>query len=356
MKWLHATSGLVAAIMASDSVGTRLGRGLLALLALCATQVPAASAQDAGAPPDDSGEFAEESEIIVSGTAEDKARARNYVSALQAASFNLQAARWTDSICIGVSGTTRPIAERLAGRINSAANTIGARLDKPSCKPNLLVVFTRDAAAYMAKLRRDSATRLAEIPASREGFVFGKQAPIRWWYNTGVLGSDGRPLNAGATGMTGCAGPCAMPSLGQNVRSQSTYSSSRIQNPTIRQIKSAVVVIDLQLAAGRAIDSLGDYAALVSLAEVWPSDSAVPGGTILGLFRTPPADGSDMPLLTAMDERFLCQLYSMPLARSGGYHEALLMRAVSASGETCFDRARAAAEPATAAPTAATGG
>ncbi|MFL0671716.1 MAG: hypothetical protein ACJLS3_09950 [Erythrobacter sp.] len=312
--------------------------GVMAMAIALAGSAGAALAQDASAPPP-----SDDSEIVVSGTAEDINRARNYIQALQVTALNVQAARWADPICVGVTGTSPAIAERLAGRINAAASQIGAKRGEAGCKPNLLVIFAKDASDYMAQMRRTSAARLQEIPKRREAFTFGKTAPIRWWYNTDVMGSDGRPLNAGATGLVACGGPCALPSLNANVRSQNTYSSSIVRAPTVRHIKSAVVVIDVPLAAGRSVDSLGDYAALVSLAEIWPDNSAVPTGSILGLFTTPPQGAGEGPLLGTMDRRFLCELYRMPLDRSGQYHKGTLTRAVSAAQDRCFDREEPAA-------------
>jgi len=308
----------------------RLGALALALAAL----TPAASAQDDSVPPEEA-----EREILVSASPEDINRARSYITALQVTAFNQQAARWADPICVGVTGTSRAIAERLAGRINAAAGQIGAKRAEAGCKPNLLVVFTQDASAFMAQTRRKSPERLQEVPKRREAFTFGTSAPVRWWYTTDVIGSDGRPLTAGATGLVACGGPCALPSLGPNVRSQNTYSSSIVRLPTIRRIINAVVVIDVPLAAGRAVDSLGDYAALVGLAEIWPTERPLPSGTILGLFDRPPQDGDDAPLLSPMDRRFLCELYRLPLDRTGLYHRSMLQRAVSLPQESCIDRA-----------------
>jgi hypothetical protein len=311
----------------------RLGMMRVAMVAALALGAGVGLAQDAGAPPP----VDDDSEIVVSGTAEDINRARNYIQALQVSSFNVQAARWADPICVGVTGTSPAIAERLAGRINAAASQIGAKRGEAGCKPNLLVIFARDASDYMAQMRRTSAAQLQEIPKRREAFTFGKTAPIRWWYSTDVMGADGRPLTAGGTGLVACGGPCALPSLNSNVRSQNTYSSSIVRAPTVRHIKSAVVVIDVPLAAGRSVDSLGDYAALVSLAELWPDNSTVPAGSILGLFSAPPSAAGEAPLLGTMDRRFLCELYRLPLDRSGQYHKGTLTRAVSAAQDRCFD-------------------
>jgi hypothetical protein len=292
----------------------------------------AVAAQDSAAAADESGD------IVVSATAEDAERGRNYIKALQVTALNVQAARWAEPVCIGVSGTSRPIAERFAGRINAVASQIGAKRGEAGCKPNLLVIFARDASDYMAQMRRTSAARLQEIPKRREAFTFGKRAPVRWWYNTDVVGSDGRPLNAGATGLVACGGPCSLPSLNANVRSQNTYSSSIVRAPTVRHIKSAVVVIDTALAAGQTVDSLSDYAALVGLAEIWPDESALPTGSILSLFAAPARTGDDAPVLGAMDRSFLCELYRLPLDRAGQYQRGLLQRAVSLPEDRCFDR------------------
>lgn len=308
--------------------------GVMAMAVAVAFAGSAGLAQDASAPPP-----SDDSEIVVSGTAEDINRARNYIQALQVTALNVQAARWADPVCIGVSGTARPIAERLGSRINAVASQIGATLGAAGCKPNLLVVFTPDASAFMAQMRRTSAARLHEIPKRLESFTFGKSAPVRWWYSTDVMGNDGRPLTAGATGLVACAGPCALPSLNANVRSQNTYSSSTVRAPTVRHIKSAVVVIDTALAAGRSVDSLADYAALVGLAEIWPNREAVPTGSILSLFAAPARTGDDAPVLSAMDRSFLCELYRLPLDRAGQYQRGLLQQAVTLTQDGCFDRA-----------------
>lgn len=298
----------------------------------------AAAAQDTVATTDD------DSDIVVTATPEDAERGRNFIKALQVTALNVQAARWADPVCIGVSGTSRPIAERLGSRINAVASQIGATLGEAGCKPNLLVVFTQDGSAFMAQMRRTSAARLHEIPKRLESFTFGKSAPVRWWYNTDVLGSDGRPLTVGTTGLVTCAGPCELPSLNANVRSQSTYTSSIVRAPTVRHIKSAVVVIDTALAAGRSVDSLADYAALIGLAEVWPNQEAVPTGSILSLFAAPPRTGDDAPVLSAMDRSFLCELYRLPLDRAGQYQRGLLQQAVTHAQDRCFDRAEGKAK------------
>lgn len=337
MRRLRATSSLAAVMMAPHSRRARPFVGLLALLALCAAPVPASAAQPEDPPPAE-----DTSEIVVSGTVESIERSRLYIQALEMGAIDRQVARWVEPICIAVSGTSEPIAKRLGGRIEATARQIGAKLARGKCKPNLLIVLAQDANAFVAQTRRRSATRLAEIPAAKRGMVFESEAPVRWWYNTDVLGADGRPLSTGTTGLVACPGVCELPSMGQNVRSQSTYSSSVIAAPVIRHIRSAVVVIDVPRAAGHKVDSLGDYAALVALAEIWPDKRPRPVDSILDLFDSAPSPetvAADLPgpTLSAFDRSFLCGLYRMPMSRSGQYQRSFLVNALSSGAGSCSD-------------------
>jgi hypothetical protein len=336
MKRLRATSGLAAAIMAPDRLGARPVMRLLALLALCAAPVPAPAAQ-----PEDPPAAEDTPEIVVSGTAESIERSRLYFQALELGAIDRQVARWVEPICVAVSGASEPIAKRLGGRIEATARQIGAKLARGKCKPNLMIVLAQDANAFVAQTRRRSATRLTEIPHAKRAKVFQSKAPVRWWYNTDLLGSDGSRLTVGVTGVVQCPGACEFPSLSQNVRSQSTYSSSTIGLPVIRHIKSAVVVIDVPLATGRTIDSLGDYAAFVSLAEIWPDKRPRPVPSILDLFDSQPspdaaAEGEPGLTLSSFDGRFLCALYRLPLARSGHYQRLFLVNALSSDKPSCI--------------------
>ncbi len=317
--------------------------GILAPLFLAAA--PGSVSAQAARTADQEPPAPQDSAIVVSGTAEDLQKSRRYVETLQMASFGLQVARWGDPVCLSVTGVPDQIGERLAGRIQATAVQVGVKIAPPGCKPNLVVVFTPDGGEFIKTTRQRSAARLREIPKRSHNFMYGADAPIRWWYKTDVMNRDGRPLIPGVADLVQCAGPCAMPATGSQVTSQSTYSSSIIQSPTIRQIKSTVVVIDVPLAAGRAIDSLGDYAALVGLAEIWPGNSAWPHNSILNLFEKELNETGEVPSLGRMDRRFLCELYRLPLDRSGEYQKGYLVRALSNDTDPCFGRSEGLAVP-----------
>lgn len=283
----------------------------------------------------------QDSTILVTGTRETLEKSRAYVDAIATTSFTEQAARWNDPICAKISGLPSHLADRVAARITGIAAQVGAKTVSAKCKPNLLVVFATDARSFAERSQQTAAYKLREIPKRMEEFVFRSQAPVRWWYTTDVANRDGRPLNSSVADLVHCPGRCDFPALPPNTKSQSTYRTSFISTPTIRHITGAVVVIDMPLAKGRAVDSLADYAALVALAEIWPQVGAQPAHSILSLFdtvpfATAPDDDDKVPGLSSFDRRFLCQLYRLPLDRSGEVHRGALIRAVATDAEPCF--------------------
>jgi hypothetical protein len=87
-----------------------------------------------------------------------------------------------------------------------------------------------------------------------------------------------------------------------------------------RVLKAATVIIDVNRATGMPLDSVAAFAALVSLAEVRPSEEA-PANSILNLFA------SDGPRdITPLDISFLRALYRLPLDRTALAQRGLLVR------------------------------
>jgi len=99
-----------------------------------------------------------------------------------------------------------------------------------------------------------------------------------------------------------------------------------ISTRSVRVIRQATVVIDLDGAAGLPLDAVSQYASLVALAEIRPGGAA-PTGSILSLFET----GSDQRSLSDLDRAFLRALYRMAPDRGGRVHRARLTSAMTAA-------------------------
>lgn len=255
------------------------------------------------------------------------AQAVDYVRRLGIAGGVTPAARWIDPVCLEVAGVDPSIAAMVQTRFRSVAQQNGVRLAKPGCRTNALITFTPDAAAYIRKLvafdgRQFEETTSAQFAALRDG-----KAPIRWWYRTSVRGEDGdgglsvppsgmqivSDGDAASTGANTDGGPR------QNVIG--SRKASLIATQGKREIKGAAAVIDANLATGKPLSAVGDFAALVLLAEVQPPPEPPPG-SILALFQ-PGQAGVDQ--LTVQDQALLKSLYALPLARDARMHRGRLV-------------------------------
>ena len=93
---------------------------------------------------------------------------------------------------------------------------------------------------------------------------------------------------------------------------------------TVRALRSAVVIVDVNRAAGAALKSVTDYATLVSLAEI-EFDGEAPPQSILALFTKNESAGQ----MTDSDRTFLTELYRLPLDRLAKQQRQRLVGALS---------------------------
>lgn len=259
-------------------------------------------------------------EIVVTGTALSPAEARrqaaDFVDRVGVAAGQTPAARWIDPVCPRAFGLDAARTAMVEQRLRAHATDVGAKVAKAGCTANLAVIFTADAGSMVKKIARRSTSTLGEIaPAVRAALVAG-DAPIRWWYETEARGKDGQrdiavPVSAGLE--EGGALPGGGGTFFQ-------YRSSLVSTLSVRSIRSATIVIDVERASGVPLAAVGAYAAMVGLAEVRRPDAA-PAGSILALFDTAAA----APGLTDRDVAFLLGLYAMPLDRQARQHRQMLV-------------------------------
>ena len=306
-------------------------RLLLALglgISLAAAQAPAPRSEGQGTA------IVVEGERLPKGAA--RQRAAQFVRATGVASGTIPAARWVDPVCPEVQGL-QDVGKRAAeAKIRSIAISAGVSVAPLSCRPNIVVRFTPDAAGLAAEIDRRDPGRLGTLsPSTREAVLKGP-APIRWMYSTEVRGRNGQSLAAGGgaaqTNPATHDGSGAGSALGGDI-SMMHYENSIISTLTNRVLISAIVIIDTDEAMGRRLDALAAYAALVALAEI-RNVHATPGGSILGMFASsaPPRD------LTAQDRAFLRSLYGLPLDRKAAQHRGQLVHGITQVLATGQDR------------------
>ena len=100
------------------------------------------------------------------------------------------------------------------------------------------------------------------------------------------------------------------------------YRSTLVGTQMVRALRVATVIIDVDDAEGQSLASVSDFAAMVGLAEVRPTDPP-PAGSVLSLFAK---DGARE--LTPLDLRFPTTIYK-PLDRTALAHRGLLVRGLT---------------------------
>ncbi|MEO1045733.1 MAG: hypothetical protein AAFX04_09865 [Pseudomonadota bacterium] len=241
-------------------------------------------------------------------------------------------ARWVDPICPRILGISERQAEIVVQRIKDVAQQVGAPVARGACRANITIMFSGDNNEMIGKIRRKRQSQFREVPTTSRKALFEGSLPTRWWYRTGERPSrggehsgKGDPPSVGVAGANfggGQAGGNYGNNLGNgNVYQQ--YKSSLISTKSLRALETASLMIEADEVSGLSLDSIGSYAAMVTLAEM-RFDAGPYDGSILGLFESGgPFDG-----LTDRDLAFLTTLYSLPMDRSARAQKGMLVRAL----------------------------
>ncbi|MGE0739974.1 MAG: hypothetical protein AB7O98_01430 [Hyphomonadaceae bacterium] len=206
-----------------------------------------------------------------------------------------QLARWDRRICPGVIGLrNRALAQRIIDRVAQRAFEIGLEVDDPGCRADVIVFITPDSTALATELR-DNFRRLVNYYSENNSATLGRDAlddfvetprTVRWWHVTNSTTRDGYTMGEGT----------------QQVRAHGT----RLSRETRQDFSRVIIVVDAQRAQGVNADSLADYIAMVSLAQldINADTSAYP--SILNLF----GDAGERPVvMTEWDLAYLHGLY-----------------------------------------------
>lgn len=255
-----------------------------AFFALALLAVPAVAATQDDAP------------IVVTGQKDIEQQIESFVDALTQASPRGQIARFEQAICPGAFGI--PDAQRAAvrDRIRVVAEGVGLDVEKPGCKPNLVVLVTHDKAALMKELGRRHYYLFGNRTPTEVRQIIAEPGPATAWQVQIMFNSDGRPINNESD-------------LPVN---RTTQTSSRITAQGRPGFTAAVVVIESGALDGLSTTQLADYAAMRAFARIDPTriDAAAPA-TILRILDAAP--DSEVPVtLTQWDFSFLKGLYSSP--------------------------------------------
>lgn len=214
-------------------------------------------------------------------------------------------ARWrtTDPICPGVVNMQRDVAQALADRIADRVIELGLQAGEPGCKANMIIVGADDGAAMASSLieARPKAyiTGIAgtSLTYSALNVFRTSDAPVRWWMLT-------VPLDA-RTGEVTVRTPDS-----EDAPIRRIDGAGRLRSQDINAIFQVMVVVDVNRIGTVDVGQLGDYIAMVTLAQVDAQADVAGFETVLNLFQDP----AGVSGLTDWDLTYLRQLYAADLS------------------------------------------
>lgn len=265
-------------------------RILLAAAIAALTAGPAISQPNApGAPASD---------IVVTGVRPEQIQ--SFVEQVSAIPPSInQLARWNDDICTSVAGAAGEQAQHIVDRISYRAEQVGLRPGRPGCQPNVYVFLAAESDSFARRLVDERKSLFAYyheehvVTLGQEALARFMDTPraIRWWHVIQTRGGDGDRLGSSQASNGSPPPPREMrapdaDSLNgtQAVRSQGT----RLRAAERQDFNRVVVIVDGARASGYPIDSLADYIAMVTLAQIDPAAQTRDYPTILNLFDEDP--------------------------------------------------------------------
>lgn len=286
-------------------------RWLLALAALFAA--PALGQQQA---PAGAAEAEAVEEVVVRGRRlEDikddlRIHIRDFIGEVVAKPPGRGFARWRRNVCVGVHNLESSAAQYIVDRISALALDVGLEPGEPGCRPDVNILFATNA-KEMAAVMVESQPRVFRPVGGNSGMNLGLAAlddfvrsdrAVRWWHVSMPVGA-----------MTGAPAIEVSKSCGQPhcPPVTSVAGPSRIHNGTRDELMYVIILVDATQLKGTTWQQLGDYLAVLSLAQIDPQTNPAAFDSILNLFTNPAAYSG----LTDWDRSYLRALYALDQER-----------------------------------------
>lgn len=306
---------------------------LLAVLALGGAQDPV---QD---PPSPAVEI-EDVEVIARARAE---RARAFVGEVAAPARGRGLGRWL-KICPGIANLDRAVAQPIVDRLAARAGELGVEVEGPGCEANIIVVFTADAGDLTRALVRAEPDvfrgrggGIDRGGAALRAFQAGER-PVRWWSLSVPIDSEtgqravrvpgdraGGPVGRRLAAALGCQDQHDCVGAGAPII-QSAGGASRLNSQIVDQLYKSIVIVDIDAVSGLNAGQLGDYLAMVTLAQVDLEADTGPFDTVLNLFESP----EGVTGLTEWDWSYLSALYGSDSRRRSAGAQATAVASIMA--------------------------
>jgi len=237
-------------------------------------------------------------DVVVEGRQLD-ALVRSFVVEVAEPAKRRGLARWNRPICVGSVNLQTQVGQYIVDRVSDVARELEVEAGEPGCRPNVLIVGTVDGAALASALVED---RPRNFDLRHNGTDAGTRAfrgfrtddrPVRWWQISMPIDSE---TGQRAVRLPGDPSPPVIHG----------FAASRLRTQIRDDMVRAVIIIVVDRLDGANLVQLGDYVAMVSLAQIDPEAETAGYDTVLNLFADP-ASGPDG--LTDWDMSYLEAMY-----------------------------------------------
>ena len=265
-------------------------------------------------------------EIIVDGYTEKEVRHFLWRSVIESGRV---IAKRVGPICVGIDNAPAVLAEPVRARIETNLAELGIVVAEEGCRPNSVVVFHRDAHAFVNWLDENhrEAFQALYLPEKRRLI-----RPVRPVYSWMFIGPEAARLSDG--GMRLNRQP-ANPALAgfQGVGFEPSGIWSTWSGPLA--ISHSFTVIDIDALEGISTDQLGDYLTMQMLVEFRPgSQPEIPGDSILNLFTDTGGNPDATLQMSKLDRAVLSEFYARRMNfRNSAVRSAIARKAIETLDE-----------------------
>jgi len=229
-------------------------------------------------------------------------------------------ARWKEGICPIVVGLPPESARLLVQKIRALAVEVGAPVNpNDPCPGNIEVIFTAQPQALLDNVRIMHEGLLGYFDNSAQADKLATSTrPIQAWYSTLTVDLRGQTVadsrrKAGTrfrlvlppAAYGGPAGPGDVLEMNMPDASVANVSGGRLGDGVSSTFSNVMIVADTAKLLGRDANSVGDYIAMLALAQIQPPDACQPLPSVLNLLVA----GCSSDTLTSADTAYLRALY-----------------------------------------------
>lgn len=216
-------------------------------------------------------------------------------------------ARWRIPVCPLVFGVSRDNGEYLLEKLSQIARAVGVPLAGEKCRANFYIVMTPQPDQLLQAWSKRDATMFGDASGRQISKFKHDTAPLRVWYNVSLDNADGTSLTATSPGMTLSGGSADGAGAFNGIPTNSHAIATRLAWNEVRDLASAIVLIDTRKALGIKYNQLTAYIAMVGFAEVRLGEDVGSVPSVLNLFG---GEGKAVPAgLSEWDEALLKALY-----------------------------------------------